>query len=546
MTNPTPIAGRKIARADINALGEVVRGLETAVEALEASPPGSFDGDPLSIAAFGDEGQRADIPFVTPQMFGAVADNATDCHAAFVAALDYLRDGRAGYNGAQKLFIPKGDYYLSDTLDIRSSLIVEGEGTAKGIGITTLRWPAGKTGIRVQRVNTDGAGGAAISPFKGGGDGTLLRGLYLKGGYAGTESESHGIHLRAGATIEDCQCFSWPGNGIHIDAGAGTGLEGNANCFQINRVTCVHNRHGLYTNGADANAGFIFGADCRSNRAWGIWDSSFLGNVYVGCHSAANGWDGAMNSIPTATHLNNFRYAVVPGQEEWCSTNPPTGTATSNQGWLYISPGGGYHGIAPWVSGTIFRSGGAYRTDGSNQSNVFVGCYSESDQNPSLSQYPSLFLGGLHGAGIVGVSGIMIGQTGVPQSGGWRASDAGQLADLIPTGVRFNNAYGLQTLDGGVNYVWTILNSSIAANWAFQLCGDGTSNPVGPRKLDFPNGHGLGGKKVLPGTAAPTTGTYAQGDRVINTAPSAGGNVGWVCVTGGSPGTWKSYGTIAS
>jgi hypothetical protein len=46
-------------------------------------------------------------------------------------------------------------------------------------------------------------------------------------------------------------------------------------------------------------------------------------------------------------------------------------------------------------------------------------------------------------------------------------------------------------------------------------------------------------------TAAPVAGTYVVGDIVWNTAPAAGGTVGWVCTTGGTPGTWKAFGTIA-
>lgn len=45
--------------------------------------------------------------------------------------------------------------------------------------------------------------------------------------------------------------------------------------------------------------------------------------------------------------------------------------------------------------------------------------------------------------------------------------------------------------------------------------------------------------------AAPTTGTYAQGDYVRKAAPVEAGAatakyviVGWVCVAGGTPGTW--------
>lgn len=47
-------------------------------------------------------------------------------------------------------------------------------------------------------------------------------------------------------------------------------------------------------------------------------------------------------------------------------------------------------------------------------------------------------------------------------------------------------------------------------------------------------------------SAAPTSGTWAVGDVVYHSAPAAAGNIGWVCVTAGSPGTWKSFGTIAS
>jgi hypothetical protein len=48
------------------------------------------------------------------------------------------------------------------------------------------------------------------------------------------------------------------------------------------------------------------------------------------------------------------------------------------------------------------------------------------------------------------------------------------------------------------------------------------------------------------GTAAPTTGTWKQGDVVWNTAPAAGGTPGWMCVTAGAPGTWKAMASVAA
>ena len=47
------------------------------------------------------------------------------------------------------------------------------------------------------------------------------------------------------------------------------------------------------------------------------------------------------------------------------------------------------------------------------------------------------------------------------------------------------------------------------------------------------------------GTAAPTTGTWAQGDKCKNTSPSELGTagskyliIGWCCSVSGTPGTW--------
>lgn len=42
--------------------------------------------------------------------------------------------------------------------------------------------------------------------------------------------------------------------------------------------------------------------------------------------------------------------------------------------------------------------------------------------------------------------------------------------------------------------------------------------------------------------AAPATGTYAQGDIVLNSAPTAAAaTLGWVCITAGTPGTWITW-----
>lgn len=47
-------------------------------------------------------------------------------------------------------------------------------------------------------------------------------------------------------------------------------------------------------------------------------------------------------------------------------------------------------------------------------------------------------------------------------------------------------------------------------------------------------------------TAAPTAGRYYGGEVVEARSPSPGGATGWVCTSGGIPGTWKQMGTVES
>lgn len=45
--------------------------------------------------------------------------------------------------------------------------------------------------------------------------------------------------------------------------------------------------------------------------------------------------------------------------------------------------------------------------------------------------------------------------------------------------------------------------------------------------------------------ASPTTGTWPRGWIRWNSNPTSGENIGWVCVTAGTPGTWYPFGSIS-
>jgi len=283
---------------------------------------------------------------VNVRWFGAAGDGVTDDSAAFVAALNYLHSISTFIqyaSGSAGLFIPyaTAPYNLgTTTLDIRTCLIVEGESVGEAGGAAThLKWAAGATGIRVQEARSVGATDSQPQDNSTSGSASIIRNLYLEGGYDGSnDADCHGIQLRARASIRDCYIDNFQGDGIHIaaDTMGNAGVPvGNANNFEVTKVIISGCRNGIYTIGGDVNAGLVTAADCILNRQWGISENGFLGNTYVGCHTSTNG-------------------------------------------------------------------AGPYQTTCPDGRNVFLGCYSESDQSPSSFIAPSFIFGGMHAAGIVG------------------------------------------------------------------------------------------------------------------------------------------------
>ena len=353
---------------------------------------------------------------VSVKWFGAVGDGATNAGAAFAAAIAFLNATATNINGwykaSSRLFVPAGHYFLgSTTLDITHTLIIEGDGTgmAGAAYASKLRWAAGTTGIRIQRYDTSGVSSVDNVNTHSGGDGTILRGLQLVGGYSSTEGEFHGVHAKARLTVEYCEIENFEGDGIYsvVAAGSGGANEGNANVSRVVGVTVFGCRNGIYLDGADTNIWTVIGVDAGSNRRWGIWDSSFLGNSYFGCHTEANGW--VTGSIPCVVSYSGNRYCVKKDQGVGASANPPSGTAADNTWWYYMGAGGVASGLNmnAWTNGAAYRDGGSYRSDGEgNANNLFSGCYQEGGQAFAQIDGPALVLGGSMRPNVRGVASI--------------------------------------------------------------------------------------------------------------------------------------------
>ncbi len=63
---------------------------------------------------------------------------------------------------------------------------------------------------------------------------------------------------------------------------------------------------------------------------------------------------------------------------------------------------------------------------------------------------------------------------------------------------------------------------------------------------DFTDTFILNDARIRVTAVTPTAGTHAQGDIAFKSNPAAGGQVGFVCVVAGTPGTWKTFGLIES
>ncbi|WP_321423214.1 hypothetical protein [uncultured Methanobacterium sp.] len=105
--------------------------------------------------------------------------------------------------------------------------------------------------------------------------------------------------------------------------------------------------------------------------------------------------------------------------------------------------------------------------------------------------------------------------------------------------VELNNPYDETANPTGDPYPYTL---DIYIN-----AGSGISSTSPKERWIFGTGTFFNGATpgtIIAKTTPPTLGTWNKGDICYNNNPSPGSYVGWICVTAGSPGTWKGFGII--
>ena len=129
--------------------------------------------------------------------------------------------------------------------------------------------------------------------------------------------------------------------------------------------------------------------------------------------------------------------------------------------------------------------------------------------------------------------------------GGWDVEDV-LVSDNTVDGVLLGYAIQQTTMTSSNPVAFRDRSVKMSDNYARNITAQeyiltGYANPQAPMVM-----RNSWNPSVTWASAPPMVGTHKRGDIVYSTAPSASGNIGWVCTAAGTPGIWKTYGAISS
>jgi hypothetical protein len=251
------------------------------------------------------------------------------------------------------------------------------------------------------------------------------------------------------------------------------------------------------------------GLNAQGNGDWGFNDQGLLGNAYIGCHAAGNTTGSFRGDSAVAAH-------VYVG----CYVETDSGKTTD------LGP------LAMVLGGTM-----AFDANHPADSPAFV---------LNAGQAIRKGISGLNNLNATSVT-AGLGRDPTMTAGGKIAQWFGTFAD--PGGNSDEHRLKYEYEWTGI-WAWNYRN---AISYMEFPSAQAThyATLANPMAVGFPQGMVMGtafsAPRLLPAAAAaPVAGTYRRGDVVYNNAPSASGFVGWVCVTAGTPGTWKTFGAISA
>lgn len=524
----------------------------------------------------------------------------TDNLAPLLAAIDYQKTqpNTIDWLFSNAVIFGLGDYWFSQTHEVHRTCRLSGVGgtTTVSTGQATQLWfPADTTGFIIHGRNTAGEGSTSEAGL-GAGINSILERLIIRS-LGGTDLTKQGILARARFTMRDCTIMDFPGRGVFIRASinGGTYKEGNANGWRMDNVMVDGCWHGFHVWGTDTNAGVGINCETKHCRGTGILDESTLGNLWAGSNVAGYG-KTATGDFGVAVRHSGRLYSLVSnfGAVEGGNPGGTTTPGTNDSIWLDM---GADPGPQSWT--TTWSSGAAYfptlpiLCTGNNSS--FVQTYVELGHTNVHVEPPASISFGVarsdrYSAGLgvdnngrinsnygfgryVGFDSGTVGYTnqgsfteayigrgtndptigsvatiGLEIWGHKRATEAGGPQGTQIWSYRYYGgdlAYGPDSAGYPVFKV-TTTSTDLSFGSTFGT-GVNIPNVIGfyDMALFDPN-NGNNARRHMIRSAAPTTGVHARGEFVWNPDPSAGGVLGWSCVTTGTPGTWIAIPVPAS
>lgn len=526
---------------------------KTMPQAWEASTPFAKHLTPAQLSA------------VQAGMSGDSCATKADLLPLFVAAeTDVSMQSNTPYAlGAGTVDLVPGCYWFSGSWSPHHPLRVRGVSAPGAVGGSViLNWPANTPGIIL-------ANGGSGNP-----SGFTLENVSLiatKSSTIDPLGTQNAVTASVTVTLKDVNVNWWAADCLDVN----TSVSGVADFSRWQGGHCLGNnansRYCTYAIGNDSNAVAIEDVLCTNVGGMGFVDASGTGG---------NVSNGGVESSGFAAPLYlanqggaSFRCVnPIPGQ---CKTTTP---GTNSLIWAPIPFSAGYGAYSSAIN--YIGSGALYGGANGNKTN-FSGVYVE-NSDPSINvQVPAQVMGGtvtnvLMGSGPGGGSPVMSASASLnivgsfhTTLGGWAATDysSNGTVHALDAAVGGNGANGdvlsaNNVTQGSDVYRWhyAVLTADLyedfnndyphtgriftGPNTTFQF-GRGAAQAgydVFPKGLFLSNANDNGNARFVGEcTAMPTTGTWALGDRCLNSAPSvlgSGGSqytiTGWLRITTGS------------
>ena len=521
MTSPRPVENRAVARA----FAGLEDGYEKVFEAVTKL-------------------------YVTPQMFGAIGDGEADDTEALQNAITFAEDNSG------VVCIPSGIYRITGTLRIRKSVRIVG---SKGC-------------INYKSAYLRHYGDGDVSAiYVGSDDGSYVHNVFIENIALGNFSvdflnqyaeEKTGVTFANASEIQVENCSFY---GFHV----GVCMSGMT-ISNFNKCWFYYNKYGIWTADTD-----VRGQKLTRNRLVSFYDANVYKNdvgVMLGCEQlffyschmenqsrAVMAYDNAygsesrflqvdkcniVNQIagvpfiliePTKTDAPSYiKHATIKNTQlqltetEYCIHQAKS---VPNEGYIFTIGNVFCMGVKTSVSGGVGQYVIVYADGYVNATENFDGTGAV---KPLAGSNVKLLGTSFEQAGRTVLNGV-VGLRGSDQVASHEAGDFWLSNGVIRINDGEDNTY-FHT------HKWADNNALPTPIFEGQMIYDRTFNY--PRWWNHRTERWM---DSLPrASSAPTSGTWAYGDIVFTNAPVGGGSIGWICVQAGTPGKWRSFGTVAT